>query len=121
MKAALCKSLDGPDAIVIEDIQDPVAQKGEVIVRVKAAALNFFDTLQTRGKYQFKPPLPFSPAGEFAGVVESLGAGVTDVKIGDRVFGFGSGGAARERLAAPAHNLFRYRPGSAMKSHVASP
>lgn len=105
MKAALCKSLDGPDAIVIEEIADPVAKDGEAVVRVKAAALNFFDTLQTRGKYQFKPPLPFSPAGEFAGVVESVGAGVSIVKPGDRVFGYGAGGAAREKLAAPAANL----------------
>ncbi|NOU06904.1 MAG: alcohol dehydrogenase catalytic domain-containing protein, partial [Hyphomicrobiaceae bacterium] len=105
MKAALCKSLGGPDAIVIEDIAEPVAGSGEVLVRVKAASLNFLDTLQTRGKYQVKPPLPFSPAGEFAGVVEVLGAGVTGLKVGDRVFGYGAGGAAREKVAAAAVNL----------------
>ena len=105
MKAALCKSLGGPDAIVLEEIPDPVAKDGEVVVGVKAAALNFLDTLQTRGKYQVKPPLPFSPAGEFAGVVEAVGPGVTGLKVGDRVFGYGAGGAAREKLAAPAANL----------------
>ena len=60
MKAALCKTLDGPDAVVIEEIADPVAGPGEVVVRVRAAALNFFDTLILRGKYQFKPELPVS-------------------------------------------------------------
>ena len=60
MKAVLCKSLDGPDALVIEDIPDPTPGPNEVVIQVKAFALNFFDTLITRGKYQVKPDLPFS-------------------------------------------------------------
>ena len=76
MKAALCKSLDGPAGIVIEDIAEPQPGPGEALIAVKAAALNFFDTLITRGKYQAKPELPFSPSGEVAGVVEAVGAGV---------------------------------------------
>src|SRR5512145_1824262 len=75
MKAALCKSLDGPQAIAVEDVPEPRAGRGEALVRVTAAALNFFDTLITRGKYQYKPELPFSPAGEIAGVVEAVGEG----------------------------------------------
>ena len=113
MKAALCKSLDGPDAIVIEDIAEPLPGEDQVIVRVKAAALNFFDTLQTRGKYQFKPPLPFSPAGEFAGVIDKVGAGVSGFKPGDRVFGYGHEGAAREKIAVPAAGLIRTPEGVA--------
>lgn len=105
MKAALCKSLDGPDAIRIEDIPDPVAKAGEAVVRVHAAALNFLDTLIVRGKYQNKPELPFSPASEFAGVVEALGDSVKTVKVGDRVFCFGQGGAAREKIAVAANLL----------------
>jgi NADPH:quinone reductase len=105
MKAALCKSLDGPDAIVIEDIAEPIAGPGEAIVRVHAAALNFLDTLIVRGKYQQKPPLPFSPASEFAGVVEALGPGTAGVKVGDRVFGFGQIGSAREKMAVAAKKL----------------
>jgi NADPH2:quinone reductase len=106
MKAALCKSLDGPDAIVVEELPDPVAGQGEAVVRVKAAALNFLDTLITRGKYQYKPPLPFSPSGEFAGVVESLGAGDGgSLKVGQRVFGYAGFGAARERLVAKVETL----------------
>jgi NADPH2:quinone reductase len=102
MKAALCKTLDGPDALVIEDIADPVAAPGEVVVRVRAAGLNFLDTLITRGKYQFKPELPFSPAAEIAGVVEAVGEGVADLNVGQRVCGYIAWGGAREKVAVPA-------------------
>jgi NADPH2:quinone reductase len=102
MKAALCKSLDGPGAIVIEEIADPQPGPDEVVVRVHAAALNFLDTLITRGKYQFKPELPFSPAAEIAGVVEAVGTGVSDLKPGQRVCGYIAWGGAREKVAVPA-------------------
>jgi NADPH2:quinone reductase len=116
MKAALCKSLDGPEAVVVEEIADPVAGAGEAVVRVHAAALNFFDTLITRGKYQTKPSLPFSPSGEIAGVVESLGPGVTGVAVGDRVAAAVGYGGAREKVVvgADAHPYpMRWRPPSA--------
>jgi NADPH2:quinone reductase len=77
------------------------------MVAIKAAALNFFDTLIIAGKYQFKPAPPFSPAAEFAGVVESLGAGVTSVKIGDRVVGYMTYGAARERVTIAVDKLIK--------------
>jgi NADPH2:quinone reductase len=118
MKAALCKSLDGPAGVVVEDIADPVAGPGEAVVRVRAAALNFFDTLITRGKYQTKPELPFSPSGEIAGVVESLGPGVTGLAVGDRVAAAVGYGGARERLALPAASLIPIPP--AVSDEVAS-
>lgn len=110
MKAALCKSLDGPDGIVISDIDEPVAGPGEAIVRVRAAALNFFDTLVTRGKYQHKPPLPFSPAGEIVGVVEALGregpgSEAPGVRVGDRVQAYIGWGGAREKVVVRASDL----------------
>ena len=105
MKAALCKSLDGPAAVVVEEIADPVAGPGEAVVGVRAAALNFFDTLITRGKYQTRPELPFSPSGEIAGVVESVGPGVTAVRVGDRVAAAVGYGGARERIAIAAESL----------------
>ena len=77
MKAILCTRFGGPDDLEFADLPDPGPGPGEVVVAIKAAALNFFDTLIIAGKYQFKPPFPFSPAAEFAGVVESVGAGVT--------------------------------------------
>jgi NADPH2:quinone reductase len=102
MKAALCKSLDGPDGIEVREITEPVAGPGEVIVRVRAAALNFFDTLITRGKYQAKPELPFSPSGEVAGRVDSIGAGVSGLEIGSRVAAYVGWGGAREMVAVKA-------------------
>lgn len=111
MKAALCKSLDGPEAVVIEEIADPVAGPGEAVVRVRAAALNFFDTLITRGKYQTKPALPFSPSGEVAGIVESLGPGVTGLKVGDRVAAALGYGGAREKVVVAAESLIPIPPG----------
>lgn len=105
MRAALCKSLDGPEAVVIEDVAEPVAKPGQVIVEVKAAALNFFDTLITRGKYQVKPDLPFSPSGEIAGDVIAAGSGVDPALVGSRVAAYIGWGGARERVAVPAGSL----------------
>jgi len=105
MKAALCKSLNGPDAIQIEELPDPVPGPGEVRVRVRAAALNFLDTLITRGKYQFKPELPFSPAAEFAGEINRLGPGVDGLGVGQRVCGSLGWGGARELVIARPEQL----------------
>lgn len=102
MKAALCKSLDGPSALVIDDIPAPDAVSGKVLVRVKAVGLNFADTLITRGKYQHKPELPFSPGAEISGVVAAPGAGVTGFQVGDRVMAYVNwGGAAEQILVDP--------------------
>ncbi|HUZ31821.1 MAG TPA: NADPH:quinone oxidoreductase family protein [Xanthobacteraceae bacterium] len=107
MKAIVCTHFGGPDQLEFVDIPEPTAKAGEAVVRIKAAALNFFDTLIIAGKYQHKPPFPFSPASEFAGVVESVGAGVTDLAPGDRVMGSTGWGAARELIAAPAMQLIK--------------
>ncbi len=105
MKAALCKSLDGPEALLIEDIAVPQPGPGEVRIRVTAAALNFFDTLITRGKYQTRPELPFSPSGEVAGVVDALGAGVQGFAPGERVVAYLGYGGAREMVVAKAASV----------------
>ena len=105
MKAALCKSLDGPAGLVIEDIAVPQPGPGEALIAVKAAALNYFDTLITRGKYQAKPQLPFSPSAEVAGVVEALGPGVGGVQVGDRVMAYLGWGGAREKVIAKTEAL----------------
>src|SRR5271163_2388762 len=105
MKAILCTHFGTPDELELADIPEPQAGPGEVVVRIKAAALNFFDLLIIAGKYQNKPPFPFSPASEFAGVVESVGKGVTDFKPGDRVMGSTGWGAAREAIATTADRL----------------
>ncbi len=107
MKAVLCTRAGTPDDLEIADLPDPAAGPGEAVVRVKAAALNFFDTLIIAGKYQYKPAFPFSPAAEFAGVVESVGAGVSTVTPGDRVMSYARHGAARERVVHPADRLVK--------------
>ncbi len=107
MKAILCSRFGGPDDLEFADLPDPVAGSGEVVVAIKAAALNFFDTLLIAGKYQMKPPFPFSPASEFAGVIESVGTGVTTVAPGDRVLGYGGFGAAREKIAISAQRVVK--------------
>lgn len=102
MKAILCSQFCEPDDLVLADIDDPVAGDGQVVIAIKAAALNFFDILMIQGKYQIKPPFPFSPAAEVAGVIESIGSGVTGLKVGDRVVASVGHNGAREKVAVPA-------------------
>src|SRR6202167_6443149 len=107
MKAILCKHFGTPDELELADIPPPAPGPGEAVVRIKAAALNFFDLLIIAGKYQHKPPFPFSPASEFAGIVEAVGDGVSDVKPGDRVMGAAGWGAAREAIAVKEAQLVK--------------
>ena len=107
MKALLCTRYGTPDDLEFAEMDEPKAGPGEAVVTIKAAALNFFDTLIIAGKYQFKPAPPFSPAAEFAGTVESVGAGVTSLKTGDRVLGYMIYGAARERVAIAVNKLIK--------------
>jgi NADPH2:quinone reductase len=105
MKALLCTQWGLPETLVVQDVPDLVPQDGQAVVDVHAAAVNFPDTLIIQNKYQFKPPLPFSPGGECAGVVRAVGAGVKHVKPGDRVIAFTGWGAFAEQVAADARQL----------------
>ena len=107
MKALLCTRAGTPDDLTIADLPDPVAGPGQAVVRVEAAALNFFDLLIIAGKYQYKPEFPFSPGAEFAGTVESVGPDVTGFAAGDRVIGYSGWGAAREKIAIGADKLIK--------------
>jgi len=111
MKALLCNRSGTPDDLQLADIPDPEPGPGEAVVRVEAAALNFFDTLIIAGKYQIKPEFPFSPAAEFAGTVERLGEGVSGLTPGDRVLGYTGYGAARQRIALAAARLVKLPDG----------
>ncbi|MDA5195097.1 NADPH:quinone oxidoreductase family protein [Govanella unica] len=103
MKAILCQSFSEPEALVYAEVPSPVLGVGQVRIGVHASGVNFPDTLIIRGKYQFKPPFPFSPGGEAAGVVLEVGAGVTAVNVGDRVAATAiSGGYAEEMLVSQA-------------------
>jgi NADPH2:quinone reductase len=105
MKAVLCKQFGPPESLVVEEVAEPAAGKGQVVVQVRAASVNFPDVLVIQNKYQVKPPLPFSPGSEMAGVVKSLGEGVTNVKPGDRVIAFSAYGAFAEQVAVEAARL----------------
>jgi NADPH2:quinone reductase len=111
MKALLCTRYGTPDDLELADIAEPAPEPGEAVVKIAAAALNFFDTLIIAGKYQTKPPMPFSPAAEFAGTVERVGEGVQGLQAGDRVLGYAGYGAARERIALPAQRLVKMPDG----------
>lgn len=102
MKAVLCKELGLPEKLVVEDVPSPEAGKGQVVLSVKASGVNFPDTLIIQGKYQFKPELPFSPGGEVAGVVKTVGEGVTSLKLGDRVIASSGWGGFAEELVVDA-------------------
>jgi NADPH2:quinone reductase len=105
MKAVLCKQFGPPDSLVVEDVSSPRAGPGEAVISVKAASLNFPDVLIIQNKYQFKPPLPFSPGSELAGVVKEVGAGVGGFRAGDRVMAFTTYGAFAEEVKTESSRL----------------
>jgi len=102
MRAVLCKSYGPPETLVVEDVATRAPAAGEALVSVKAAGVNFPDVLIIENKYQVKPPLPFSPGSELAGVVTSVGTGVTRVKPGDRVMAITGYGAFAEEVTIDA-------------------
>src|SRR5687767_11586264 len=107
MKAVLCKQFGPPDSLVVEEVASPKVGIGEVVIAVKAASLNFPDVLIIQNKYQFKPPLPFSPGSELAGVVKEIGSGVQGWRPGDKVIAFTTYGAFAEEVKTEASRLVR--------------
>jgi NADPH2:quinone reductase len=105
LKAVLCKELGPPEKLVLENVPSLTPGSGQVVVSVKAAGVNFPDTLIIQGKYQFKPEPPFSPGGEVAGVVKKVGEGVTGVRPGDRVIAASTWGGFAEEMVADADRL----------------
>ena len=101
MKAILCKQFGPPESLVLEEVDDLKPGPGQVVIDVHACAINFPDVLMIQDMYQFKPPLPFSPGAEAAGVVSAVGEGVDSVEVGDRVFAStGFGGLAEQVVTA---------------------
>src|SRR5258708_20178716 len=105
MKAVLCKQFGPPESLVLEELPSPKPGAGEVVVTVKAASVNFPDVLIIQNKYQFKPPLPFSPGSELAGVVKEVGAALPNVRPVDRVPPFTTYGAFAEAVKTEAARL----------------
>jgi NADPH2:quinone reductase len=105
MKAVLCKTLGPARDLVLEDVASPLPKKTEILLDVQAAGVNFPDTLIIEGKYQFQPPLPFSPGGEAAGVVAAVGEKAGAFKVGDRVMALTGWGSFAEQVAVPFYNV----------------
>ncbi|MEE4101359.1 NADPH:quinone oxidoreductase family protein [Pseudomonas viridiflava] len=105
MKALLCKAFGPASTLVLEDIPAPDVKKNEILLDIHAAGVNFPDTLIIEGKYQFKPPFPFSPGGEAAGVISAVGEKVTHLKPGDRVMALTGWGSFAEQVAVPNYNV----------------
>lgn len=110
MKAVLCKAFGRASGLVLEDIANPIVKSNEILLDVHAAGVNFPDTLIIEGKYQFKPPFPFSPGGEAAGVVAAVGEKVRSFKPGDRVMALTGWGSFAEQVAVPSYNALPIPP-----------
>jgi len=119
VKAVLCKQYGPPETLVVEELPSPRAGPGEAVVSVKAASVNFPDVLIIQNKYQFKPPLPFSPGSELAGVVKEVGVGVSSVRPGDRVMAFTTYGAFAEEVKTEAARLLPIPDGMDFNSAAA--
>ena len=106
MKAIICEKLGLPTELVYKEIPDLKAGPKEVIVEVKACAVNFPDTLIIQGKYQIKPELPFSPGSDISGIVKSVGSEVKSFKPGDAVFGIIPYGGFAEEVSVSQNMIF---------------
>lgn len=106
MKAARVSAFGGPEAVVIADIPRPEPGPGEVLVEVRAVAVNYVDLVVIAGRYQFKPSLPFTPGKGPAGVIAAVGPGVSNLKLGDRVLAMAEIGSYAEFATAPADQCY---------------
>ena len=116
MKALLCRELGALENLAVADIPSLEAAPGMVVIDVKAAAANFPDVLMVQGRYQFKPPLPFAPGCELAGIVKAVGEGVTHVKPGDAVLALVMHGAFAEEVLADAQRVIALPPGADLET-----
>ncbi len=105
MKAIVCRAYGPPESLAFEDTPSPTPGPGEVVVRMRAASVNFPDVLIIQNKYQVKPPLPFTPGAEMAGVVKAVGEGVATVRPGDRVLANTTFGASAEEVLTAANRV----------------
>lgn len=106
MKAVLCRAWGGPQGLTVEEVATPEPAPGQVLIAVAAAGVNFADTLMIEGKYQEKPPFPFSPGLEIAGTVRALGADVSGLREGQRVMALTDWGGYAEAALARAGEVY---------------
>lgn len=110
MKAIVCETLGPPSLLQYKECPMPVPKEHELVVKVHVCSLNFPDTLIIQGKYQFKPPLPFSPGSDISGTIESIGTAVKHFKVGDAVFGLLPYGGLSEYVAVSSKSVFPKPP-----------
>ncbi|WP_031395264.1 NADPH:quinone oxidoreductase family protein [Sphingomonas sp. STIS6.2] len=111
MRALLSKASGGPETLILSELPDPVAAPGQVVIAVKACAINFPDVLIIEDKYQFKPERPFAPGGEIAGIVAEVGDGVEGWAVGDRAIAMLGHGGLSEKVVADPAKLYRLPEG----------
>ena len=116
MRAALCKEFGTPPTLMVDNIDVPALGKGEVRIEVHACGVNFADVLIVQGKYQVKPPLPFVPGGEVAGVVSEVAPDVTTVELGQRVLAMSSQGGFAEEVVVPSQRVMEIPDGMDFKT-----
>ena len=121
MRAVICRAWGEVDDLRVEEVAPPAPGPGEVLIAVKATAVNYADALMTRGRYQTRPNLPFSPGLETAGVVSACGAGVTRLKPGDRVMAILAYGGLAEMAIAPEAETFAIPAGMSFEEAGAFP
>jgi NADPH2:quinone reductase len=102
VRAVLCREFGPPESLTLEEVNEPTAADRQVVVDVRACSVNFPDVLIIQNLYQFKPPLPFSPGAEIAGVVSAVGPGVNGITVGDRVLASTGWGGLAEKIAIDA-------------------
>src|SRR5580692_9596250 len=107
MKALLSKQAGGPETLVLEEVPDPLPRAGEVRIAVRACGVNFPDMLIIQDLYQIKPPRPFAPGAEVAGVIDAVGEGVTRVRVGDRVMLSPARGGMAQKTVGLASNCWK--------------
>ncbi|MGI4880344.1 MAG: NADPH:quinone oxidoreductase family protein [Janthinobacterium lividum] len=100
MKAVMCVEHGPPELLVVQDVATPEPGRGQIRLKVEAAGVNFPDTLIIQNLYQFKPTMPFTPGGEAAGVIDAVGEGVEDLKVGDRAVAMTGNGCFAEYVIA---------------------
>src|SRR5512138_3799297 len=119
MHAWICDNPIGPEALTWKELPTPEPKAGEVRIAIRAASLNFPDLLIVQNKYQVKPPLPFVPGSEYAGVVEAVGDGVAHLKAGDEVAAFGGSGGFATHACVDARNVMPLPRGFAFEDAAA--
>lgn len=119
MRALLSTASGGPETLQLTELPDPTPAAGQVLIAVKACAINYPDVLIIEDKYQFKPQRPFAPGGEIAGVIEAVGEGVTGWAPGDRVIAVTGHGGLVEKLTIDAVRLFRLPEGRSFEDGAA--